>query len=171
GDSVGEARKPSRGRPMWNWLQSLRSWFEGTVEQTGERPRPEAIPVRLERAVPSLPSLPGPEKPPPALAWNPCERPALEEPALAPPLSPTPADQEPILGIDLGTSHSVVAVVRDGKVEVIPNQEGEYLTPSVVAFTDDGRVLVGSPAVRQAALNPHRTLYSVKPHLARLAAS
>jgi molecular chaperone DnaK len=89
---------------------------------------------------------------------------------VAPPLTSEQADYTPILGIDLGTSHSVVAVVRQGKIEVIPNQEGEYLTPSVVAFTKDGRVLVGSPALRQAALNPQRTVYAIKRHLGRIVA-
>jgi molecular chaperone DnaK len=108
--------------------------------------------------------------PKPGLDWKPCEIAAPEEPALAPPLTGTAADESPILGIDLGTTHSAVAVVRAGKVEIIPNQEGETLTPSVVAFTADGRILVGAPAVQQAALNPHRTVSGIKRRLGRDAA-
>ena len=62
--------------------------------------------------------------------------------------------EEKIIGIDLGTTNSVVAVMEGGEVKVIPNQEGNRLTPSVVAFTDKGDVLVGDPAKRQAVTNP-----------------
>jgi len=66
------------------------------------------------------------------------------------------------LGIDLGTTYTVVAVIEDGRPRVIPNAEGQRLTPSVVAFTRDGRPLVGQPAKRQAAANPARTVASIK---------
>jgi molecular chaperone DnaK len=59
-----------------------------------------------------------------------------------------------IIGIDLGTTNSVVAVMEGNEVKVIPNQEGNRLTPSVVAFTDKGEILVGDPAKRQAITNP-----------------
>ena len=61
---------------------------------------------------------------------------------------------EKIIGIDLGTTNSVVAVMEGGEVKVIANQEGNRLTPSVVAFTDKGETLVGEPAKRQAVTNP-----------------
>ena len=61
-----------------------------------------------------------------------------------------------IIGIDLGTTNSVVAVMEGNEVKVVPNQEGNRLTPSVVAFTDKGDVLVGDPAKRQAITNPSR---------------
>ena len=64
---------------------------------------------------------------------------------------------EKIIGIDLGTTNSVVAVMEGGEVKVIANQEGNRLTPSVVAFTDKGDRLVGDPAKRQAITNPRRT--------------
>src|SRR6516162_7483344 len=67
--------------------------------------------------------------------------------------------EEKIIGIDLGTTNSVVAVVEGGETKVIPNQEGNRLTPSVVAFTDKGERLVGDPAKRQAITNPKRTIY------------
>ncbi len=73
---------------------------------------------------------------------------------------------EKIIGIDLGTTNSVVAVVEAGEAKVIPNQEGNRLTPSVVAFTDKG-VLVGEPAKRQAVTNPERTVYSIKRFMGR----
>ncbi len=65
---------------------------------------------------------------------------------------------EKIIGIDLGTTNSVVAVMEGKEAKVIPNAEGNRLTPSVVAFTDKGDVLVGEPARRQAVTNPKRTV-------------
>jgi molecular chaperone DnaK len=77
------------------------------------------------------------------------------------------ASGEKIIGIDLGTTNSVVAVMEGGEVKVIPNQEGNRLTPSVVAFTDKGDRLVGDPAKRQAITNPRRTIYSIKRFMGR----
>src|SRR5262249_53373866 len=81
------------------------------------------------------------------------------------------ADPGLVLGIDLGTSNAVVAVLRAGRVEVIPNQEGERLTPSVVAFTAQGEILIGATALRQAAGTPQRTIASIKRYLGRPAAN
>src|SRR4026208_2302340 len=67
-----------------------------------------------------------------------------------------------VIGIDLGTTNSVVAVVGAGAPVVIPNQEGSRLTPSVVAFTKEGEVLVGQVAKRQAITNPENTISSIK---------
>src|SRR3989440_1657792 len=75
--------------------------------------------------------------------------------------------EEKIIGIDLGTTNSVVAVMEGGEVKVIANQEGNRLTPSVVAFTDKGERLVGDPAKRQAITNPKRTVYSIKRFMGR----
>ncbi len=75
--------------------------------------------------------------------------------------------EEKIIGIDLGTTNSVVAVMEGSEVKVIPNQEGNRLTPSVVAFTDKGEILVGDPAKRQAITNPKRTIYSIKRFMGR----
>jgi len=66
------------------------------------------------------------------------------------------------IGIDLGTTNSAVAVVIGGEPVVIPNQEGQRTTPSVVAFTDKGERLVGQVAKRQAITNPENTIFSVK---------
>jgi molecular chaperone DnaK len=74
---------------------------------------------------------------------------------------------EKIIGIDLGTTNSVVAIMEGSEVKVIPNAEGNRLTPSVVAFTDKGDVLVGEPAKRQAVTNPTRTVYSIKRFMGR----
>ena len=67
-----------------------------------------------------------------------------------------------IIGIDLGTTNSCVAVMEGGEAKVIENAEGDRTTPSVVAFTDDGEVIVGAPAKRQAVTNPANTLYAIK---------
>jgi molecular chaperone DnaK len=67
-----------------------------------------------------------------------------------------------VIGIDLGTTNSCVAVMEGGKPRVIDNSEGDRTTPSIVAFTKDGEVLVGQSAKRQAVTNPHNTLYAVK---------
>jgi len=74
---------------------------------------------------------------------------------------------EKIIGIDLGTTNSVVAVMEGSEPKVIANAEGNRLTPSVVAFTDKAEVLVGEPAKRQAVTNPTRTVYSVKRFMGR----
>ncbi|MFO7264955.1 MAG: molecular chaperone DnaK [Limnochordales bacterium] len=70
-----------------------------------------------------------------------------------------------VIGIDLGTTNSVVAVVEGGEPIVIPNAEGSRTTPSAVAFTTDGQLLVGAAAKRQAVLNPERTVLSIKRHM------
>ncbi|MRI83535.1 MAG: molecular chaperone DnaK [Nitratiruptor sp.] len=67
-----------------------------------------------------------------------------------------------VLGIDLGTTNSCMAIYEGNEAKVIPNKEGKNTTPSVVAFTDKGEVLVGDPAKRQMITNPTRTIYSVK---------
>jgi molecular chaperone DnaK len=67
-----------------------------------------------------------------------------------------------ILGIDLGTTNSCMAILEGGKAKVIENAEGTRTTPSIVAFTKDGEVLVGHPAKRQAITNPQNTFYAVK---------
>jgi molecular chaperone DnaK len=72
-----------------------------------------------------------------------------------------------VIGIDLGTTNSVVAVMEAGGPVVIPNQEGSRLTPSVVAFTKDGDVLVGQVAKRQAVTNPENTIFSIKRFMGR----
>ncbi len=77
------------------------------------------------------------------------------------------AEGEKIIGIDLGTTNSVVAVMEGGEPKVIANQEGAYLTPSVVGFTAKGDNLVGEPAKRQAVTNPRGTIYSIKRFMGR----
>ncbi len=74
---------------------------------------------------------------------------------------------EKIIGIDLGTTNSVVCLMEGGEDKVIANQEGNRLTPSVVAFTDKGETLVGEPAKRQAVTNPENTIYSIKRFMGR----
>lgn len=67
-----------------------------------------------------------------------------------------------VLGIDLGTTNSAMAVFEGNEAKIIANKEGKNTTPSVVAFTDKGEVLVGDPAKRQAITNPEKTIYSIK---------
>jgi len=71
------------------------------------------------------------------------------------------------VGIDLGTTNSVIAVMEGGEPVVIPNAEGSRTTPSVVAFTKTGERLVGTLARRQAAVNPENTVYSIKRFMGR----
>lgn len=77
------------------------------------------------------------------------------------------AQGEKIIGIDLGTTNSVVAIMEGSEAKVIPNAEGNRLTPSVVAFNDKGETIVGEPARRQAVTNPKRTVYSSKRFIGR----
>ena len=72
-----------------------------------------------------------------------------------------------IIGIDLGTTNSVVAVMEGGQPEVLANQEGARTTPSVVAYLKDGQIVVGQIAKRQAIVNPERTVYSIKRFMGR----
>ena len=72
-----------------------------------------------------------------------------------------------IIGIDLGTTNSVVSVMEGGEPVVIPNSEGQRTTPSVVAFTKKSERLVGAPAKRQAVTNPENTIFSIKRFMGR----
>jgi molecular chaperone DnaK len=72
------------------------------------------------------------------------------------------SDLEPVIGIDLGTTNSVVATVRDGMPRVVPNRSGQPLTPSVVAVAKNGKRLVGALAKRQAITNPENTVFAAK---------
>src|SRR6187402_1829821 len=67
-----------------------------------------------------------------------------------------------VIGIDLGTTNSCVAVMEGATPKVIENAEGARTTPSIVAFTDDGERLVGQPAKRQAVTNPEKTFFAIK---------
>ena len=72
-------------------------------------------------------------------------------------------DEELSIGIDLGTTYSCVAVLRNGKVEIIPNENGQNLTPSIVSFIEEGDgVLVGEDTLNQLIINPKKTIYSIK---------
>src|SRR5438552_1446683 len=72
-----------------------------------------------------------------------------------------------IIGIDLGTTNSVVAIMEGGEPKVIANEEGARTTPSVVAYTKDGEIMVGQVARRQAVTNPRNTIYSAKRFMGR----
>ena len=72
-----------------------------------------------------------------------------------------------VIGIDLGTTNSCMAVIEGGEPTVIPNAEGGRTTPSVVAFTKDDQRLVGAPAKRQQVTNPENTVFSIKRFMGR----
>src|SRR5947207_3395512 len=72
-----------------------------------------------------------------------------------------------VIGIDLGTTNSVVSVMEGGEPTVIVNQEGSRITPSVVAFSKEGERLVGQVAKRQAVTNPENTVFSIKRFMGR----
>ena len=72
------------------------------------------------------------------------------------------SELEPVIGIDLGTTNSVVATVRDGQPRVIPNRTGQNLTPSIVAVAKNGKRLVGQLAKRQAVTNAENTVFAAK---------
>ena len=72
-----------------------------------------------------------------------------------------------IIGIDLGTTNSCVAIMEKGEAKIVPNSEGGRTTPSVVAFTKEGEKLVGQVAKRQAVTNPENTVYSIKRFMGR----
>ena len=72
-----------------------------------------------------------------------------------------------IIGIDLGTTNSCVAVLEGKDAKVIENSEGDRTTPSVVAFSDSGEELMGASAKRQAVTNPENTLYAIKRRIGR----
>ena len=67
-----------------------------------------------------------------------------------------------IIGIDLGTTNSCVAILDGEKPRVIENAEGDRTTPSIIAYAEDGEILVGQPAKRQAVTNPNNTLFAIK---------
>jgi len=72
-----------------------------------------------------------------------------------------------VIGIDLGTTNSVVAIMEGGEPVVIPNAEGARTTPSIVGFTKSGEILVGATAKRQMITNPRNTVYSIKRFMGR----
>ncbi|HEY5800250.1 MAG TPA: Hsp70 family protein, partial [Burkholderiaceae bacterium] len=67
-----------------------------------------------------------------------------------------------MIGIDLGTTNSCVAIMENGQPKVIENAEGARTTPSIIAYQEDGEILIGAPAKRQAVTNPTNTLYAIK---------
>jgi len=151
-------------------------------------PAPEPAPVELDPPVQPEPAAAPPVAPaPPAHTRNrppPSRRPApppLPRPTLTPgqpaqavtpalpevvedvvPARPEAARKGPIIGIDLGTTNSCAAVVKDGKAFIIPSREGYNTIPSVVAVSDKGKLLVGHPARGQMLINPKNTVYGAK---------
>ncbi|MCG7964210.1 MAG: Hsp70 family protein, partial [Candidatus Thiodiazotropha taylori] len=73
-----------------------------------------------------------------------------------------------IIGIDLGTTNSCVAVMEGSSTKVIENSEGDRTTPSIIAYSNDGEILVGQSAKRQAVTNPQNTLFAIKRLIGRM---
>jgi molecular chaperone DnaK len=117
---------------MFEFLKRLYQGFPGTESEQTPE-APQPKPRKPEINKQNIPS----DDPP----WTPSKR---------------------IIGIDLGTTKSLVAIMEANGPKVIPNQEGELSTPSVVAFTEQGEILVGTAARRQAVINPRNTVYSIK---------
>jgi molecular chaperone DnaK len=119
---------------------------------------------------PPPPERPAPSKPPPPVVAPkppPQPPPVVEAPPPKPAPAPPPAEKlavqkGPMIGIDLGTTNSCAAVVKDGKPFVIPSREGYNTIPSIVAINEKGKVIVGHPAKGQLLINPHNTVYGAK---------
>jgi molecular chaperone DnaK len=128
------------------------------------RPPPPAFPIPMMGATPPVPvaaAAPHGEAPK-AAAAAPAESPQ-------PPLTERPAAKKgPMIGIDLGTTNSAAAVVKDGKPFVIPSREGYNTSPSIVAINDKGKFIVGHPAKGQLLINPKNTVYGAKRLVGRL---
>jgi molecular chaperone DnaK len=147
---------------MWSWLKSLGLWGKPTPALPAPSASSGSSSAQSSGHAP-LPASTALQHPRLALDWH----------AHTPTLSSHDghssdsdleggADRGPIIGIDLGTSKAVAAVVRDGKVEIIPNQEGDRVTPCVVSITEQGDILVGMPARKVAVTNARRTVVSIK---------
>jgi molecular chaperone DnaK len=147
----------------------------GAPAQTHVDASPQPVPpppVPVPQPSPSVPSQRPPESRRPAPP--PLPRPTLA-PGAAPPVTAVPAEVPdeapqpragrpagPVIGIDLGTTNSCAAVVKDGKPFVIPSREGYNTIPSVVALSDKGKLMVGHPARSQLLINPKNTVYGAK---------
>ena len=167
------AKKPDeRYENCLAFVQALRR-----AEREGSK-EGEDVEIRQRRQrlpTPNLPTAPPPNKP----VEKPTDRPSSRLRPMPPPDRPPsklrpPTMQSPIfdnrdvvVGIDLGTTNSVVAILEGREAKVLTNQEGSRLTPSVVAFNDAGDCLVGQSARSQATVNPKRTIHSVKRFIGR----
>jgi len=128
--------------------------------------RPPGVPAAAPRPAPPAAPSPAPA-PPPAAAPDAAPPPAPQaapQPAAAPaPRPPRPRkSRSPVIGIDLGTTNSCVAVAVNGKAQVLASKEGYRTIPSVVAYDAQGRLLVGHPAKAQMIVNPRNTVYGSK---------
>jgi len=128
-------------------------------------PQPPKAPPEVPKAAPEAPKLDLFADEP----TEPAAQPAAEKPAEKP--AAAPAKKGPMIGIDLGTTNSASAVVKDGKPFVIPSREGYNTIPSIVALNEKGRLIVGHPAKGQLLINPTNTVYGAKRLVGRQFAS
>ena len=122
--------------------------------------RPAATNRPVESKRPAPPPLPRPTLAPGVTPSQPSGQPGGESEELPQPRTGSPTG--PVIGIDLGTTNSCAAVVKDGKPFVIPSREGYNTIPSVVALSDKGKLMVGHPAKSQLLINPRNTVYGAK---------
>ena len=153
-----DAAKPAPAKPSITSLPGIKAPPPKPAPPAAQRPAVIAPPPPVVSKPPPPPpeavEPPKPPPPPPPPADK-AEKPA-EEPA------PKPAKKGPIIGIDLGTTNSAAAVVKEGKPFVIPSREGYNTIPSIVAVNDKGKVIVGHPAKGQLLINPKTTVYGAK---------
>jgi molecular chaperone DnaK len=124
-------------------------------------PPPVAPPIPARPVAAAAPSRPEPERaPPPVMSADVKSEPVKAQPMQAPKIAAQ--KKGPMIGIDLGTTNSAAAVVKDGKPIVIPSREGYNTIPSIVALNEKGKVIVGHPAKGQLLINPRNTVYGAK---------
>jgi molecular chaperone DnaK len=130
------------------------------VQGANTSPGAAPPPSQWESRRPAPPPLPRPTLAPGTAPPQPAPQPMEEEDELPAPRPAKPTG--PVIGIDLGTTNSCAAVVKDGKPFVIPSREGYNTIPSVVALSDKGKLMVGHPAKSQLLINPRNTVYGAK---------
>ncbi|GAA3862558.1 Hsp70 family protein [Streptomyces sedi] len=142
------AKEPGERPTLTALLERIAAHWEPTGEAPGHSPWPDAVTALVER-----------HAAPPTAPYTEAEG------AAAPPGAAPGAARGAAVGIDFGTAHSAVAVLEGGEVSLVPNAQGAHTTPSLVALTAEGDVLLGTAAARQVLTNPDFTPHAVKPQL------
>jgi len=150
----GKAPPPLKQEAASRQAQSATPGKKSAVDFAGVTAPPKAAPSR-----PAAPPMP-----PPVMAKGEKAPVTAPVPPAPPPVIPksAPSKKGPMIGIDLGTTNSCAAVVKDGKPFVIPSREGYNTIPSIVALNEKGKLIVGHPAKGQLLINPKNTVYGAK---------